>query len=84
MFVYETHVLEGETDWKFSLDDIWKLFQEEPLLNNASNFCRQMINRMGAWNYLQKSSDLPLSIEIIKQTHKTMMEDEKEVLGGGV
>ena len=42
------------------------------------------INRMGAWNYLQKSSDLPLSTEIIKQTHKTMMEDEKEVLGGGV
>ena len=82
MFVYETYVLEGEAEGKFSLDDIWKLFQEEPLPNNASNFCRQMINRMGAWNYLQKLSDLPLSTEIIKQTHKTMMENEKDVLAG--
>ena len=40
MFVYGTSVLEGEADAKFSLDDIWKLFQEDRLLNNASNLCR--------------------------------------------
>ena len=36
MFVYETYVLEEKA--KFSLDDIWKLFQEDTLPNNASNF----------------------------------------------
>ena len=54
MFVYGTYVLEGEADVKFSLDDIWNLFQEDPLPNNASNFCRQMINCMRAWSYLKK------------------------------
>ena len=54
MFIYGTYVLEGQTDAKFSLDDIWKLFQEDPLPNNARNFCRQMINCMRARNYLQK------------------------------
>ena len=34
-----------------------------------------------AWNYLQKTSDLPLNTEIIKQTHKIMMEDEKVLVG---
>ena len=82
MFVYGTCVLEGAVDVKFSLDDIWKLFQEDPLPNNASNFCRQMINCMRAWNYLQKTSGLPLNTEIIKQTHKIMIEDEKDVLVG--
>ena len=38
MFVYETYVLEGKTEATFSLGDIWKLFQEDPLPNNASNF----------------------------------------------
>ena len=52
MFVYETYVLEGEADAKFSLNDIWNLFQGP---NNASNFCRQMINCMKAWDYLQKN-----------------------------
>ena len=42
MFVYGTYVLEGEADSNFSLGDIWNLFQEDPLPNNASNFCRQM------------------------------------------
>ena len=28
MFVYETYVLEGEADAKFSLSEKWKLFQE--------------------------------------------------------
>ena len=51
VFVYGTLVLEGDVDAKFSLDDIWKLFQEDPLLNNASNFRRQMIKCMKAWNY---------------------------------
>ena len=36
---------------------------------------------MKAWNYLQKTSDLPLNTEIIRQTHKIMM-DGKDVLVG--
>ena len=82
MFVQGTYVLQGEVDAKFSLGDIWKLFQADPLPNNASNLCRQMINCMRAWNYLQKTSGLPLNTEIIKQTHKIMIEDEKDVLVG--
>ena len=82
MFVYETYVLEGEVDAKFSFDDIWNLFQEHSLPNNASNFCRQMINCMKAWDYLQKTLDLPLNTEIIRQAHGLMMEDEKDVLAG--
>ena len=78
MFIYGTYALEGETDAKFSLSDIWNLFQEP---NNTSNFCRQMINCMKAWNYLQKTSDLPLSSETIKQTHKIMMDGE-DILAG--
>ena len=74
MFIYGTYPLEGEADSKFSLDDIWNLFQEDHLPNNTSNFCRQMINCRRAWNYLRKTSDLPLNTEIIKQTHKIMMD----------
>ena len=48
MFVYGTYVLEGEADAKFSLDDIWKLLQEDLLPNNARNFCSQMISCMRA------------------------------------
>ena len=70
MFIYETYALEGEAYSKFSLGDIWDLFQEDHLPNNTSNFCRQMINYMRAWNYIQKTSDLPLSTEIIKQTQR--------------
>ena len=70
MFIYETYALEGEAHSKFSLGDIWNLFQEDHLPNNTSNFCRQMINYMRAWNYIQKTSDLPLSTEIIKQTQR--------------
>ena len=55
MFVYEIYVLEGGTEATFSLGDICKLFQEDPLPNNASNFCRQMTNCMRAWNYIQKN-----------------------------
>ena len=80
MFVYGTYMLEGEADAKFSLDDIWNLSQEDALPNNACMFCRQMINCMNAWNYLQKTSNLPLSTEIIKQAHNIMMEHEKDVL----
>ena len=82
MFVYGTYVLEGEVDAKFSLDNIWNLFQREALPNNASNFCRQMISCMKAWDYLQKTLDLPLKTEIIKQTHELMMDGEKDVLAG--
>ena len=35
-----------------------------------------LINRMRAWNYLQKTSDLPLNAEVIKQIHKIMMDGE--------
>ena len=77
MFVYGTYVLEGEADAKLSLGDIWNLFQGD---YNAGNFCRQMINCMKAWDYLQKTLDLLLSTEDIKQTHKIMLEDEKDVL----
>ena len=31
---------------------------------------------MKAWDYLQKTSDLPLSTETIKQAHKIMMNGE--------
>ena len=82
MFVYGTYVLEGEADAKFSLDDIWNLFQGDALTNSASSFCRQMRNCMKAWNYLQKGSGLPLNTEIIKQTHKIMVEDEKDIIVG--
>ena len=82
MFVYGTYVLEGEADAKFSLGDIWKLFQEDTLKNNAGNFCKQMINCTKAWNYLQKTSGLPLSTKIIRQANGLMMEDEKDVLVG--
>ena len=37
---------------------------------------------MKACNYLQKTSDLPMSTEIIKQTHKIIMDGEKDVLAG--
>ena len=41
-----------------------------------------MINCMKAWNNLQKTFDLPLRTEIIRQAHGLMMEDEKDVLAG--
>ena len=81
MFIYRTYVLEGEADVKFSLSEILNLFLEDPLPNNASNFCRQMTNCMKAWNYIQKTSSSPLNIETIKQTHKIMM-DGKDILVG--
>ena len=37
---------------------------------------------MEAWNYLQKTLDLPLNTEIIKETDELMMEDGKDVLAG--
>ena len=80
IFVYGTYVLEGEVDAKFSLRDIWNLAQGDTLPNNASNFCRQMINCMKAWNYLQKTLELPLNTKIIRQARELMM--EKDVLAG--
>ena len=75
LFVYGAYVLEREVDATFSLGDLWKLFQKDLLENNAGIFCRQQINFMKAWNYPQKTSGLPLSTEIIKQTHKPMMKE---------
>ena len=37
---------------------------------------------MKVWDYLQKTLDLPLSTEIIRQAHELMMKDEKYVLVG--
>ena len=82
MFVYGTYVLEGEADANFFLGDIWNLIQGDTLPNNASNFCRQMINCIKAWDYRQKTLDLPLNTEIIRQAHGLMMEDEKGFLVG--
>ena len=64
MFLYGTYVLEEETDSKISLSNIWNLFQEDHLPSNS--FYRQMINCTRAWNYLQKTSDLPLNTEMIR------------------
>ena len=80
MFVSGTYVLEAEVDTKFSLGDIWNLSQGDTLPNNARNFYRQMISCMKAYNYLQKTLDLPLNTEIIRQAHGLMMENEKDVL----
>ena len=74
IFIHETYVLEGKVDIKFSLGEVWNLLQAP---NNASKFCKQMINCMEAWNYIQKTSGSPLSIETIKKTHKIMMDNEK-------
>ena len=45
---------------------------------------RQMINCMKVWNYLQKTLDLPLRTEIIRQGHGLMMKDEKDVFCGEI
>ena len=74
IFLYGTEVLEGEADARFSLGDVWNLFQEDALPKNAIDFCRQMINCMKAWKYLQKLLYLPLNAEIIRQAHGLMME----------
>ena len=37
MLVYGTYVLEEEADAKFSLGDIWNLFQEDALPNNVTS-----------------------------------------------
>ena len=84
MFIYETYVLEGETDAKFSLSEIWNLLQADPLPNNASNFCGEMINCIRAWNSIKKTSGPPLNLEIIKQTHKIMMHKENHQDGKDV
>ena len=52
-------------------------FRETLYQTMQAIFCRQMMNCMKAWNYLQKTLDLPLSTEIIRQAHGLMMEDEK-------
>ena len=76
-FLYRTYVVEGEADAKFSLGKLWNLLLAGSLPNNASNFFRQMINCMRAWNYIQKTSRSSMSFETITQTQKIMMENEK-------
>ena len=41
-----------------------------------------MINCMKTWNYRQKTLDLPLNIEIIREAHGLMIENGKDVLVG--
>ena len=69
-------MLEGEADAQFSLGEIWNLLQAGSLRNNGTNFCRQMINYMRAWEYVQKTPGSPSKIETIKQTHKIMIDEE--------
>ena len=59
MLLYRTYVLEGQADAKFSLDDIWNLFQKDALTSN--NVYRLFINCMKSWSYLQKTLDLLLN-----------------------
>ena len=40
-----------------------------------------MINCMKAWNCLQKISDIPLNTEIIRQTHRIIMDNENILVG---
>ena len=61
-----------------------ELLQAGPLPNNASNFCRQMIKCLRAWNYKQKTLGSPLNIKTIKQTYKIMMDKEKHQDGKDV
>ena len=37
---------------------------------------------MKLWNYLQKTLDIPLNTEIIRQAHGLIMKDQKDVLAG--
>ena len=57
MFVYGTYVLEGEVDAKFSLSDIWNLFQGDSLPNNASNFYRQKWRRGITYKNIRSSTE---------------------------
>ena len=59
MFIHATYILEGKADAKLSFGEIWNLLQAGPSPNNTRNFCRQMINCMMAWNYIQKHQVLP-------------------------
>ena len=77
IFLYRTYIVEGEADAKFSLGKLWNLLLAGSLPNNASNFFRQMINCMRAWNYIQKTTRSSMSFETITQTQKIMMENEK-------
>ena len=75
--LYGTYFSEGEADAKFYLCDIWNFFEVGFLPNNSSQFSRQMINCIRAWNYIQKTLSSPLNIETIKQKHKIMMDKER-------
>ena len=37
---------------------------------------------MKLWNHLQKTLDIPLNTEIIRQAHGLIMKDQKDVLAG--
>ena len=89
MFIYKTYIPEDEADASFSLSETWNLLQDvvDRLPYSASVFCRQMINCMGAWHYIQIISSSPLSAEIVKHVHQIVMhkekhQDRKDVLVG--
>ena len=52
MFVYETYVLEGEANAKFSLNDIWNLFHGDTLHKQRNQFLQ-------ANDKLYKGRELP-------------------------
>ena len=87
MFIYGTYVLGGMQMQNF-LRVIQMILMEfiagRFFTKQASNFYRKMINCMRAWNYVQKTSGSPLSIETIKQTHKIMMDNEEHRNGKDV
>ena len=69
----------GEADAKVFLNDIYNL-QGDTLSNNASNFCRQIINWMKSLGLSTKS--IRPSTEHIRKSHGLMTEDENDVLAG--
>ena len=73
MSVYETYLLEGEADGKFSLCGIWNLSQQ---LLQANDKLYESVELH------TKALDFSLNTEMIKQIHGLMMEDEKDVLAG--
>ena len=74
MFSYGTYVLEGKAVPKFSLGDIWNSFQ--------GDCTKQRKQFLQANDKLYEIVELPTKyiLEIIRQVHRLMMEDKKDVL----
>ena len=59
-----------------------EFISERHFAKQCKQFLLANINCMRAWDYLQKTSDLPLNTELIRQAHELRIEDEKDVLAG--